>query len=252
MGIFDKLFRRKEVSEERKKEVEKEEAVIQPTTEKQQQNSDDRLKELNEVEYIKVDLQMNAESFLLLTPSTENMVRRLKEFLLEFKPDQVLVTGPASGEITPNPMDPHMDSHPPVKYFKERICKLYDLYTPERATYSGEKDPYLWEFADKIKQDPKKKRMYAWVTDPEEATSALFPKMAQPYKVAIVLVGLRPPQLYDRAFRLLPSGDGYFLWLVELAPNPLTYDECKQLSEISDPVQRAHKFLQIMGDINDE
>ena len=159
--------------------------------------------------------------------------------MTEFKPNYVLVTGSAAYWLFQE-----------VPSARERISKLYDLHV--LLPYADEKDP-SWAFRDRIERNPSKKQMLVSGTSPSQVAKSLFPKVAQPYRAAIVLVGLSKYRnmgkfrLYSGAFDSLPRGYGYFLWVINI---PLiTTRERERLSKISDPAERVQMILQIISTI---
>ena len=198
----------------------------------------------SKVSLVEVDLQINAKSFVLdpdprVISQPKSLMKGLEMFLSESQPSYVLVTGGVAYWLFQN-----------VPFAKERISKLYDLHV--LLPYADERDP-SWAFRDRIKRNPNKKQMLVSGTDPSQVADSLFPELVQPYRAAIVIVGLSKYgnmgkfRLYSRAFDSLPRGYGYFLWVINDAL--ITTGERERLSKISDPVERVHMVLQIISTI---
>lgn len=202
---------------------------------------------------------MDVKTFMLVEKE-DDLVRRLEEFLWEFQPDQVILTG----------TKPYMTwARNDTAYGREKYCFIKSLEERFHLYFllrSDEKDPYslLQVFQDRIKRNPKEKQILVFfpfieafrIQDMLSVTASPFPKTAQPYKAALVLMGLRQfsPASWVirhlRAFDSVPNGHGYFLWIVPLWDGVvLTSSEFIELYKTSDQVKRVHRILQILPHI---
>jgi hypothetical protein len=170
----------------------------------------------------------------------EDLAKILVGFLLQYQPDQVI-------------------GAPDARVFYWLLgCSALRDGTPEsrkilseffsKFSYSVEYD--YEAFRNKIQTNPQEKHFLAPpLFVPSYDT---FPKTATPYKVAIIYMGQKNISnlvaRYSKAFENVSSGYGYFLWLIPVAQTTDGFEkvEVEQIREISNPIERVVKVLEIL------
>lgn len=195
MGIFGKLFGKKQEKKETKaqtvKEGKRKPLVVRDISQKPQRYTSKA----------EVDIGMGVKTLVGLADNEEDLVKILAEFLLQFQPDQVIV-GPHAGRVYPLFGGPALRDGSP-----ESRKTLFEFFS--KFHYSVE---YNYEaFRDKIQTDPKEK--YLFVSPEYIPLFDIFPKTTRSYKAAIIYVGQEKLGELVRGFyyvfRKHPSVDGY-------------------------------------------
>lgn len=176
----------------------------------------------------------------------DDLAKILVNFLLQSQPDHVIVA-------------PRIADTPVLDIFQLFGCPRWLYDTPEAkktvtdffyewGQYSVEFD--YEAFCDKVQKNTKKKHLF--ITRKRYPT---FPKTTLPYKAGFIYLGqINTGALVERwriVFRDVPNSYRHFLWLIPM--NMITAgfenEELVQIREISDPLKRAQKALDLLGEI---
>lgn len=173
----------------------------------------------------------------------EDLAKILVKFLLQSQPDHVIVA--------PRVADaPVLDifqlfGYPRSLYDTPEAKKTLTDFFYKWGQYSVEFD--YEAFRDKIQRNTKKKHLF--ITRKRYPT---FPKTTIPYKAGFIYLGqINIGALVARwriVFRDVPNSYRHFLWLIPM--NMITAgferEERIQMREISDPLKRAQKALDLL------
>jgi hypothetical protein len=173
----------------------------------------------------------------------DDLAKILVNFLMQSQPDQVIVA--------PRVADaPVLDvfqlfGYPRSLYDTPEAKKTVSDFFFKWGQYSVEFDSEV--FRDKIQRNTEEKHLL--ITRERYPT---FPKTTKPYKAGFIYLGqINIGALVERwriVFRDVPSGYRHFLWLIpmNMIISGFEREELIQMNEISDPLKRAQKALDLL------
>ena len=176
----------------------------------------------------------------------EDLVKIMVGFLLQYQPTQVMLA-------------PREADAPVLDVFQLFGFRRLHYNTPEAkktvsdffyrwGQYSVEFD--YEDFRDKVQRDPEEKHLL--ILSYGATSFPSFPEAPIPYKAGFIYLGqINTDYLVARwrvVFRDVPSDLRHFLWLIPMNQiiDGFERDELIQIREISDPIMRVQKVLDML------
>ena len=176
----------------------------------------------------------------------EDLAKIMVGFLLQYQPTQVMLA-------------PREADAPVLDVFQLFGFRRFYYNTPE-AKKTVSDFFYKWgqysvefsyeDFRDKVQRDPEEKHLL--ILSYRATSYPSFPEAPTPYKAGFIYLGqINTDYLVARwrvVFRDVPSDLRHFLWLIPMNQiiDGFERDELIQIREISDPIIRAQKVLDML------
>ena len=176
----------------------------------------------------------------------EDLAKIMVGFLLQYQPTQVMLA-------------PREADAPVLDVFQLFGFRRFYYNTPE-AKKTVSDFFYKWgqysvefsyeDFRDKVQRDPEEKHLL--ILSYRATSYPSFPEAPTPYKAGFIYLGqINTDYLVARwrvVFRDVPSDLRHFLWLIPMNQiiDGFERDELIQIREISDPIMRAQKVLDML------
>jgi len=180
------------------------------------------------------------------TAHREDLAKIMVDFLLQYQPTQVMLA-------------PREADAPVLDVFQLFGFRRLYYNTPE-AKKTVSDFFYRWgqysvefeyeDFRDKVQRDPEEKHLL--ILSYRATSYPSFPEAPTPYKAGFIYLGqINTDYLVARwrvVFRDVPSDLRHFLWLIPMNQiiDGFERDELIQIREISDPIMRAQKVLDML------